>query len=132
MTAAVSREWDVSSEEGRTSLATLQLYQTSLKGISPGFVPLASLELQELYLAAALVEDGDGQGWSRMAANPTRSPLETWAPLQSASMEALEVFSQSIALLGADQEAPMDPYAFDVLQMSLVRPPSLSLREVQL
>lgn len=118
---AVSHEWDVTTEEGRAALATLQLYQLSLKGLSPAFASLAILELQEEYLASALVDSGDGKGWDRLARSPGKAIVGRTG-VQSTTSEALAVFDATMRQLGADQEtSPMDAYAFDVMLTSLVR-----------
>ncbi|KAK4703422.1 phosphatidylinositol 4-kinase A, partial [Phenoliferia sp. Uapishka_3] len=120
ISTATSQEWDVSSDEGRTSLSTLHLYQSSLKGLSPALVTLVALGVQEDYFASALMEHGKGEGWARVARNPVKAPLVSRAGVQAITTDALAAFDSIIKQLEIEQEVrPVDPYSFDVLLKSI-------------
>ncbi|KAL8284182.1 hypothetical protein RQP46_004931 [Phenoliferia psychrophenolica] len=119
--SAVASEWDAQSEEGRAALATLQLYQSSLKGLSPALVSLSLLELREEYLVSALVPEGKGKGWARLASSDVKPLVGSGAQATSTEAQALAVFGATLQLLGEEEQdtAPADQYVFDLLRTCL-------------
>lgn len=123
ITSAATYDWDISSEEGRISLASIQRYQASLKGLSAGLVPLGVLECRQAYLASALAPGPSSRRWEGLVSYPVESVMpEGGDPsVQSCLDEALALFDQTLALLEDDElVAPMDPYAFDILLETIV------------
>ncbi|KAM0756315.1 hypothetical protein T439DRAFT_296348 [Meredithblackwellia eburnea MCA 4105] len=124
ISTAASHEWTVSTEEGRTSLATLQLYSSSLKGLAPGLAVLSSLEAQETYLATILTGSSSFNlvGWPRYFDGLRKSTTNAGISRQASSAEGLEIFSQtlsSINLVDSEETVEPDPYAFELLLSSL-------------
>lgn len=129
ITSALTFEWDLTTEGGRTSLATLQQYETIEKGLSPGLIILCDLENQTQAWCSALTTTTDEgtpptlkRGWEALLdrkANELGNGAEEKA--KTSLWKALEVWSSTLSTLEkVDVETGADPYSFDILLANLV------------
>lgn len=112
--SVINAGWDQSTAQGRTCVATLQQYQSSLKGLSPGLVPLCLGEGLLAYLASGV------GGWDRLLRGEPAAG-EGGEETREFAREALAGWRETLALLESDEEGAIrDPYAFDLLLLNLV------------
>lgn len=129
LTESLNQSWDTSTLSGRTILANLELYSnaSTLKGFTEGFVNLSILEIQQVYLASILagVSDLTTTSWGSLCSKgvPGTSSTMDQALLQENLNISLVIWERTLNSLEDDdntESSNLDPYAFDILQQSLV------------
>lgn len=128
VTAAVESDWDAGSEEGRLSLATLQRYRLSFKGISSGLVALSVLQTCGVQLLSALTPgtETELESWTRLHSTILPSPPTIPDPATSKALlnKAIQIWNRTLSTLEEGNPSG-DPYSFDILLQCLVSPRSL-------
>lgn len=121
MEGALEQPWDVSTEGGRLALATLQHYETAGTPLSSGLLVLCDLDAQRAYWASVLTHAEAGSpAWKTMLSTEVAA-IRGGANAQTATDQALAVWSQTISSLQAHEiDGGADPHSLEILLSSLV------------
>lgn len=112
--SVINADWDINTSDGRTALATIRQYDHSGRGLSPGLVPLCLGESLLGYLASGV------GGWDALLhGQPVTG--EGTGETKAFVKEAVGGWRGTLDMLERDEEdVKADPYAFDLLLLSLV------------
>ncbi|BGO97504.1 Phosphatidylinositol 4-kinase STT4 [Rhodotorula toruloides] len=137
---ANSSDLDLSSEEGRIALATLEKYQFIQPGLSPTLPLLASLEIQQAYwssfLSAAKTSDAR---WKEMLVGSGKQTDKSAMPQQIAAegvaQKALEIWQRVVRAIEnedeMDDEVDLQPTPLLVASLTLAVTASVVARKLE-
>ncbi|GEM09474.1 phosphatidylinositol 4-kinase [Rhodotorula toruloides] len=137
---ANSSDLELSSEEGRIALATLEKYQFAQPGLSPTLPLLASLEIQQAYWSSFLspAKSSDARWKGMLVASGTQTDklaMPQQIAAEGVAQKALEVWQRVVRAIETedefDDEVDLQPTPLLVASLTLAVTASVVVRKLE-